>query len=108
MSNIKTYNKLVRDYIPDIILSNGSSCDVVSLDHHEYVLALDEKLQEELAEFQENRDVEELADMLEVLFAMTKAQGYSWIDVAYAHREKREKRGGFDKCIFLKTVTEVI
>ena len=106
MPTIKTYNKLVRDYIPDIILANGSSCEIESLNRDDYILALDEKLKEEFAEFQESRDVEELADMLEVLFAMAKAHGCSWIDVASAHREKREKRGGFDKAILLKTVTE--
>lgn len=106
MSTIKTYNKLVRDYIPDIIESNGSHCETEFLNQQDYILALDEKLKEELAEYQESRDVEELADMLEVLFAMTKALGYSWVDVTVAYKEKREKRGGFDRGIFLKTVEE--
>lgn len=106
MSTIKTYNKLVRDRIPDIIESNGGSCEIVSLDRQDYILALDEKLKEELTEFQESRDAEELADMLEVIFAMAKAQGYSWLDVVGIQREKREKRGGFDRGVFLKTVEE--
>lgn len=106
MSTTKTYNKLVRDYIPDIIQSNGVSCEITYLDHQAYVSALDTKLMEEFGEFLEHRDVEELADMLEVLFAMAKAHGYSWTDVASEHREKREKRGSFDKAILLKTVTE--
>ena len=106
MPTIKTYNKLVRDHIPDIIRSNGASCETMSLDHQAYVQALDTKLMEEFGEFLEHRNVEELADMLEVLFAMAKAHGYSWMDVASAHREKREKRGGFDRAILLKTVTE--
>lgn len=106
MSNTKIYNKLVRDHIPDIIQSNGATCEIMYLDRQAYIQALDTKLMEEFGEFREHRDVEELADMLEVLFAMAKAHGYSWIDVASAHREKREKRGGFDRAILLKTVTE--
>lgn len=106
MSHIKTYNKLVRDRIPDIIMSNGSSCEFVHLSQTDCMLALDEKLKEELIEFQENHDIEELVDVLEVLFAMAKRQGYSWMDVVSIQRDKREKRGGFDKGIFLKTVKE--
>lgn len=106
MPTIKTYNKLVRDYIPDIIRSNGAKCETMALDDQAYIQALDTKLMEEFGEFRENRNVEEIADMLEVLFAMAKAHGYSWIDVASAHREKRVKRGGFDRAILLKTVTE--
>lgn len=102
----KTHNKLVRDYIPDIIESKGSHCKTEILDLPDHILALDDKLKEELVEFQESRDIEEIADMLEVLCAMAKLQGYSWTDVLGVKREKREKRGGFDKGIFLKTVEE--
>lgn len=106
MPTTKTYNKLVRDYIPDIIQSSGASCETMTLDQQAYIQALDTKLMEEFGEFRVHRDVEEIADMLEVLFAMAKVHGYSWLDVASAHKEKREKRGGFDRAILLKTVTE--
>ena len=106
MSNIKIYNKLVRDYIPDIIELNGGSCKIKVLSGDDYINALDAKMLEELDEYRASRDIEELADMLEVLFAMAESQGYSWIDIAGCHREKRKKRGSFDKGIFLETVKE--
>lgn len=104
--NTKTYNKLVRDRIPYIIESKGGSCEVESLDMKNFMDALDDKMIEEFNEYRESRDLEELVDMLEVLFAMAKTQGYSWGEVCSAYREKREKRGGFDRGLFLKTVRE--
>ena len=106
MSTIKTYNKLVRDNIPEIIEANGGRCDTEQLNRIDYIVALEEKLKEELTEFQESYDIEELADMLEVIFAMAKVKGYSRMDMIRIQQEKRERRGGFDKKIYLKTVEE--
>lgn len=106
MQSQKTYNKLVRDRIPQIIASTGQSCRTRVLDREEYLQKLDEKLTEELAEYQESKKLEELADLLEVMEAVAKARGYSWQELLSVRDEKREKRGGFDGRILLLEVTE--
>ena len=106
MSNIKTYNKLVRDNIPEIITSNGHHCEVEILDDKTYMKELDKKLNEEIAEYQESKSAEEIADVLEVLMAIAHARGYSWQDILRIQLNKRSKRGGFNNKIFLKTADD--
>ena len=64
--NVIKYNKLVRDYIPEIIEASGKSCVTEILSDEEYLRMLDAKLDEELAEYHKDRNIEELADLLEV------------------------------------------
>ena len=74
-----TYNKLVRDKIPDIInAQKGTSCETRILDDSEYLQHLNTKLQEELTEYLESGNVEELADLEEVLRAVLDAKGVSY------------------------------
>ena len=104
MSTIQ-YNKLVRDRIPEIIEASGKRCVCSTLPDEEYLAKLDEKLNEELAEYQENKSVEELADLLEVIRAVAVARGSSIEEVEAIRQDKAAKRGGFEKKILL---TEVI
>ena len=67
---------------------------------------LDEKLNEELAEYQEDKSIEELADLLEVVRAVARARGSSIEEVEDIRRRKAEKRGGFEKRILLEEVIE--
>lgn len=62
---IKSYNKLVRDKIPEIIESKGDECTLEILNDDRYIEMLDKKLNEELAEYQTDKTLEELADLLE-------------------------------------------
>ena len=107
MSIIK-YNKLVRDRIPEIIENTGKHCVCSTLSEDEYIKLLDAKLNEELAEYQESKSLEELADLLEVMGAVVKARGYSWDELTEARKKKREERGGFEKKILLKEVYEIV
>ncbi len=100
----KTYNKLVRDRIPEIIEAGGSSCTTQILADAEYLQMLHRKLQEELDEYLESGDAEELADLLEVMQATAKAKGFSWEDVEAVREKKKAARGGFEKRILLKEV----
>lgn len=100
----KTYNKLVRDRIPEIIEANGKTCSYEILTDEEYLILLDAKLNEELAEYQESKSLEELADLLEVLGAVVKARGHSWDELTMLRKKKRADRGGFEKKIMLKDV----
>lgn len=65
----KTYHKLVRDRIPEIIEADGKTCVCETLSDENYISLLDQKLNEELAEYQESKSLEELADLLEVICA---------------------------------------
>lgn len=104
--SIITYNKLVRDKIPEIIEKDNKSCDIRILDDKEYLEMIDAKLDEELAEYHKDQNLEELADLLEVLYAATKARGYSLEELEVCRKKKAEKRGAFDKRILLKEVRE--
>lgn len=104
MSSIK-YNKLVRDRIPDIIEASGKQCVYATLSDEEYLKMLDEKLNEELQEYQESKSMEELADLLEVMMAVAVARGSSFEEIERIRIEKAEKRGAFARKILL---TEVI
>ena len=104
MSKI-SYNKLVRDKIPEIIEASGKTCETEILSDDEYLQMLDKKLDEELAEYHQEQNIEELADLLEVLYATAKARGYSIEKLGRVRIEKKKSRGGFDKKIILKSVS---
>ena len=100
------YGKLVRDKIPEIIEASGKTCKTEILSDEEYLQMLDKKLDEELAEYYQEQNIEELADLLEVLYATAKARGYSIGELERVRVEKQKSRGGFDKKILLKFVRE--
>ena len=102
----KTYHKLVRDRIPEIIESDGKICVCETLSDEDYISLLDQKLDEELAEYQESKSLEELADLLEVIQAVVKARGWTVEELEQLRAEKATKRGGFEKKILLKEVQE--
>ena len=102
----KIYNKLVRDRIPEIIEADGKTCITEILSDAQYLEMLDTKLNEELAEYQESKSLEELADLLEVMQAVVEARGWSWAQLEQVRQEKASQRGGFEKKILLKEVTE--
>ena len=99
-------NKLVRDKIPDIIRKNGDIPFYHTLNEEEYISAIKTKMAEEYQEILDAKTkeetLEECADLLELLFALTTANGYQEEDLLNARVLKREKRGGFDKRIFLE------
>ena len=103
---VLTYNKLVRDRIPEIIEASGKECNSRILSDEEYLEMVDAKLDEELAEYHADKNIEELADLLEVIYAATQARGYSIEDLETVRKEKVEKRGAFTKKIFLEAVIE--
>lgn len=104
--NTKIYNKLVRDRIPEIIEADGKTCMVETLPDEQYLEMLEAKLNEELTEYQENKSLEELADLLEVMRSVIDARGWTWEQLEQVREEKAAKRGGFEKKILLKEVVE--
>lgn len=100
---MKTFNKLVRDKIPEIIEADGRTCKTHILTDEEYLTALEEKLNEEVAEYQKDKNLEEMADVLEVLQAICAARGYSLVELETLRKKKANDRGGFSKKIFLES-----
>jgi predicted house-cleaning noncanonical NTP pyrophosphatase (MazG superfamily) len=105
----KIYNKLVRDNIPEIIIANNGTPVARILDDEEYKRALEEKLNEEYEEVISsygNDRCEELADMIEVIRSLSGLENKTLEEIIRIADEKKAKRGGFDKKIYLEKVIE--
>ena len=100
---MKIYNKLVRDKIPEIMISNGAKPITRVLNDEEYLFELNKKLQEEVSEYLESGSVEEIADIEEVLLAILDAKNVSKEKFEEIRFEKVLKRGSFNKKIFLES-----
>ena len=95
------HNKLVRDRIPEIISEHGERPATRILDNVEYKQELKRKLHEEIEEFGQSDSIEELADILEVIYALAAIQKISVEQLEAIRQGKRKERGGFDRRIFL-------
>ena len=96
------YDKRVRDRIPEIIESSGRSCRTHTVEGDEFHTYLDRKLDEEVSEFRSDRNLEELADIMEVLFALAANLGHTDDELISLRDRKKEERGGFSKGIVLE------
>lgn len=97
---MKIYNKLVRDKIPDIIESEGRTVKIKILDNEEYKEELNKKLQEEVNEYLEDNNVEELADIVEVIYGILNSMNVSIDDFEKVRKEKAKKEELFKKRYF--------
>ena len=95
------YNKAIRDKIPEIIQKDGHSCNVETLSDEKFLEQLEKKLSEELAEYQNEKNPEELADILEVIYRVAQLKGVSKEELEKVRIKKSEQRGGFEKNLFL-------
>ena len=100
------YNKLIRDNIPEIIEKDGKKAITHIAEEKEYQEALKKKLQEEVDEFLENPNEEELADILEVIYALCDLYKIDKNKLEQLRKEKAEKRGGFKNKIILDETKE--
>lgn len=102
-----SYKKLVRDNIPNIIKENGNTPIIRILSDEEYKIELEKKLIEECNEVLEstNEDrIEELADLLEVIYALARIENKEFKDIDEICKLKRLKRGSFNDKIYLEGV----
>ena len=95
------YNKLVRDRIPELIEANGEKPHIRILEQEEYLHHLEAKLDEEVGEYHREKNAEELADILEVVFALAEANGITRQELQAVYQKKHKARGGFADRIFL-------
>ena len=95
------YNKLVRDRIPELIRAQGETPHTRILEQEEYTAHLEAKLDEEVAEFHRDRNLEELADILEVVYALAEDLGHTRQELEAVYDHKHEDRGGFRDRVFL-------
>lgn len=102
----KIYNKAVRDKIPEIIMAEGNECEYSSLSDNEFLFYLEEKLTEELKEYQESHKIEELVDILEIIYRIAELRGVSKSQVDLLRNKKNEERGALGKNLFLIKVEE--
>jgi predicted house-cleaning noncanonical NTP pyrophosphatase (MazG superfamily) len=103
------YNKLVRDKIPHIIEKQGKRCEIRVLADEEYEKMLFAKLQEEVQEClsaNQSEIVEELADVVEVVYGLLKQKGVTLEEFERIRLRKKGERGGFDDRLFLTKVWE--
>ena len=101
---MKTYDKLVRDRIPEIIEARGAKASFrACADDEEYLVRLVAKLKEEVDEFDRDRNAEELADVLEVVRALSARLGFDLADVEALRLKKAEERGAFEKRLILES-----
>ena len=101
------YNKLVRDNIPEIIRANGEEPIVQILNDQEYKAELEIKLLEECNEVLSAKGInrlEELADLMEVLISLANLENKTLEDIEKIRIDKKSKRGGFTKKLYLKGV----
>ena len=100
------YNKLVRDKIVENIQKKGHNATCKVLEDKQYFEELDKKLIEEVNEFIEAHNEEEMADIMEVIETIIKQRGMSLKKIEEIKQNKREKSGSFDNKIYLISVEE--
>ncbi len=103
---VYTYNKLVRDKIVENIELKGSKCTYKILDDEKYSKELDKKLLEEANEYITDHSIEEMADLMQVITDICKSRNLNKDDIEKTMQQKYDKKGGFSKKIYLKTVEE--
>ena len=100
------YNKAIRDKIPEIIQKDGHSCNVETLSDEKFLEHLEKKLSEEVTEYQNDKNPEELADILEVIYAIAQLKGISKEELEKIRIKKLQDSGGFEKNLFLIDTSE--
>lgn len=102
-----SYNKAIRDRIPEIIEKSGNTCNIKVLSDEEFLVEIEKKLSEEVSEYQKNKDATELADILEVIYRIAQLKGISREELEKIRIKKVQERGAFEKNLFLIDTSNV-
>jgi len=104
---VRKVNKLVRDNIPSLIVENGEMPNFRILDDKELLEALNDKLLEEVGEYRESKNLEELADILQVIYSISEIIGGGPRELEYLRYEKAAERGAFKSQMFLESIDDM-
>ena len=104
--NLTKYHKAIRDKIPEIIKKDGYSCNIDTMSDEKFLLEIERKLSEEVTEYQNEKNPEELVDILEVIYRIAQLQGGSKEELEKIRIKKLQDRGGFEKNLFLIDTSE--
>lgn len=102
---VQKYNKAIRDRIPETIKSAGKEFKIRKLTDEEFLVEIEKKLFEEVVEYKESKSIEELADILEVVFRIAELRGVSRQELETIRLKKKLNRGGFSKNLLLIETT---
>ena len=100
------YHKAIRDKIPEIIKKSGYDYNIKKLSDTEFLAQLEKKLGEELEEYNQSKSVEELADILEVIYRISELKGTSKEQLDELRVKKAKDRGVFKENLFLIDTTK--
>ncbi|NHK33024.1 MAG: phosphoribosyl-ATP pyrophosphohydrolase [Asgard group archaeon] len=101
------HNKLVRDNIPSIIEKSGRKVDFRQSKNREELLSLlGLKLIEESKEYVQNQNIEELADIMEILCSILDLTNTSFDTLQEIRRKKKQTKGGFEKGYILFSIQD--
>jgi predicted house-cleaning noncanonical NTP pyrophosphatase (MazG superfamily) len=100
------FNKAIRDKIPEIIQKDGHTCNIQTLSDEKFIIEIEKKLSEEVTEYQNDKNPEELADILEVIYAIAQLKGISKEELEKIRIKKLQDSGGFEKNLFLIDTSE--
>ncbi len=95
------HNKAIRDKIPEIIQKDDYTCHVETLSDEQFLIEIEKKLSEEVAEYQNNKNPDELADILEVIYRIAEIKGISKDELEKIRIKKVDEKGSFKKNLFL-------
>lgn len=101
---MESFGKLVRDNVPQILENQGNKCDVDTLNKDHALEYLYIKLQETIFDLVDTEDLDELADILEIVYTIGGKYGYSSEDIIKRMIEKKEEYGSFEKNLLLKKI----
>jgi predicted house-cleaning noncanonical NTP pyrophosphatase (MazG superfamily) len=104
---VRTVNKLVRDKVPSFIMENGETPCFRLLEDDEFMEALNAKLLEEVTEYQKSQNLEELADILQVIMTISEVLGGGIKELEYIRYEKAVDRGTFRTRLFLESIDDM-
>jgi predicted house-cleaning noncanonical NTP pyrophosphatase (MazG superfamily) len=104
---VREVNKLVRDNITGIIVENGEMPNFRILDDDEFLIALNEKLKEEVSEYLKEGSMEELADIMQVICSLSEVIGRGQKELEYLMVEKASERGAFKTQTFLESIDDM-
>ena len=102
----RTYGRLVRDRVPQLIEESGGTATTRVLDESGYREALLDKIIDEVEEFRVTGNEEEIADIFELLDCLTELKGFEPMHIDYVKLIKREARGSYRERILLEEVED--